>query len=48
MIDNPVVKNMKLKSLVKLSKGKIDEAFLEVLCQKMNTYSKERVIPEMR
>ncbi|MFA0814413.1 MAG: alpha-glucosidase [Anaerofustis sp.] len=45
MIDNPVVKNMKLKSLVKLSKGKIDEAFLEVLCQKMNTYSKERVIP---
>ena len=44
LIENPVVKNMKLKNLIKLSKGKVDEELIDTLCQKMNTYSKERVI----
>ena len=41
----PLTKNMKLKNLVKHTKGAIDDEFVKLLCDKLNAYAREIVIP---
>lgn len=43
LIYNPIVKNIKLKHLKKLSKGRIDDKFIEYFCSKLNLYFKEEL-----
>lgn len=45
LVDNPLIRQIKLKSLIWLSKGKIDDKFINMLIAKLNHYD-NLVLPE--